>query len=178
MKLITLFRSIIIILLKNLDYIQTQRDDFSDEKYSVTISQLCSEARATLLEENPGIQFENPNLYKSAHINKQKKRQRKGQVDENNVLSSSYPPSQINQSSTATIISSDNTNENNSISTNSNQTSSFNNNNNNNNNFQLTTTFPATQNYLGFINYDNENTSDGAPPVLATYNSNCYNYNF
>ena len=74
---------------------QTQRDDFTEEKYSQTLSQLCSEARASLLESNPSLQFANPNLYKAAHINKQKNKRNHSACKENENIPTTFNNSQI-----------------------------------------------------------------------------------
>jgi len=57
----------------------------TDHSYAATLSQICSEARAKILAENPDVTFNNPNLLLPAHKNKQVRKRQRNQDKENNV---------------------------------------------------------------------------------------------
>ena len=57
----------------------------TDHSYAATLSEICSEARAKILAENPNVTFNNPNLLLPAHKNKQVRKRQRNQDKENNV---------------------------------------------------------------------------------------------
>ena len=68
-----------------IDYISSYRDDLTYTNYAATLSQMCSEARAKVLANNPDVSLDNPNFSKPAHIDKMTNKKRKqDQHKENN----------------------------------------------------------------------------------------------
>lgn len=156
-------------LFHHLDYVQNYREEFTLRKYTKTLSEICHEARETVQKLNPDMKFDNPNLYKKPHINKmeiKKKRKLDSANKENN--------SGTCESYNATIVTEHNNNSsiplirNSQItvsrySSNSQGTSIFN---------DAISLIPETQTYqmpttslnsFNFINYEDEDTREGAP---------------
>ena len=123
-----------------------------------------------MLDSNPGIQFENPNLYKPAHVNKQaNKRKRKSAVNKENINISIEPDTQLSQGTKQLDVTTPSSNSN---------TFTSNTSNSNINSLLSSKITPRTQSSFEFINYDDDKTNDGAPPILASQNSNFYSFNY